>query len=474
MKRKGWWRAALPLAAWALLTLLPSPSGLEPEAWRYAALFAAVLVGLIVEPIPTAAIGLVGVTAATVLGYVGETPSESIRWALGGFSNATVWLIFGAFMLSMGYERSGLGRRVALVLVRRLGGRALGLGYAVALADLVLAPGMPSNTARSAGTIYPIVRSIPPLFGSQPGPSARRIGAYLMWTAFASTAVTSALFLTALAPNPLAVTLVKEVSGLDITWGQWFLGALPMGAVLLGLVPLLAYLLYPPEIRASAEVPSWAAERLEEMGSVSPRERTMGGLVLLALALWIFGGGVVSATTVVLIVICLMVLTRVVEWDEVLGNTAAWNTLVWFATLVTLAEGLNEVGFIRWLMEVFSRQLGGYPVMVVMGGLVVVFFMIHYMFASLTAHTAAVLPVALAVGAAVPGLPILPFSLLLCYSLGLMGVLTPYATGPAPVYYASGFIPRADFWRLGLIFGLLYLGVLLVVGVPYLTLLHRG
>jgi L-tartrate/succinate antiporter len=474
MKRGAWWRAALPLAAWAVLAVAPPPSGLEPDAWRYFALFTAVLVGLIVEPIPTAAIGLVGVTAATVLGYVRDTPSESVRWALNGFSNATVWLIFGAFMLSMGYERSGLGRRVALVLVRRLGGRALGLGYAFALADFVLAPGMPSNTARSAGTIYPIPRNIPPLFGSHPGPSARRIGAYLMWTAFASTAVTSALFLTALAPNPLAVTLVKEVSGLDITWGQWFLGALPMGAVLLGLVPLLAYLLYPPEIRSSAEVPSWAAERLAEMGSVSPRERTMGGLVLLALALWIFGGGVMSATTVVLIVICLMVLTRVVEWDEVLGNTAAWNTLVWFATLVTLAEGLNEVGFIRWLMEVFSRQLGGYPVMVVMGGLVAVFFVIHYMFASLTAHTAAVLPVVLAVGAAVPGLPILPFSLLLCYSLGLMGVLTPYATGPAPVYYASGFIPRADFWRLGLIFGVLYLVVLLAVGVPYLTLLHRG
>ena len=73
-----------------------------------------------------------------------------------------------------------------------------------------------------------------------------------------------------------------------------------------------------------------------------------------------------------------------------------------------------------------------------------------------------------------PGVPALPFSLLLCYSLGLMGVITPYATGPAPVYYASGFISRADFWRLGLVFGLLSLGLLLAIGMPYLTLLHRG
>lgn len=457
-----------------MLAALPTPTGLESNAWRYFALFAAVLVGLVLEPIPAAAIGLLGVTVATALGYVGDTPAESIRWGLSGFSNATVWLIFGAFVLSMGYERSGLGRRVALVLVRRLGRRTLGLGYAIALADLVLAPGMPSNTARSGGTIFPIVRNIPALFDSRPGPSARRIGAYLMWTAFASTAVTSSLFMTALAPNLLAVALVKDATGLDVTWGQWFVGALPVGLVLLGLAPILVYVVYPPEIRSSQEAPSWAAEQLREMGGVTPKERIMGGLVLLALALWIFGGSLVGATTVVLVIISLMILTGVLEWAEILGNETAWNMLVWFATLVTLAGGLNGVGFIRWLAEVFSKQLEGFPPMAVMGSLVAFFFLIHYMFASLTAHTAAVLPVVLAVGTAVPGVPALPFSLLLCYSLGLMGVITPYATGPAPVYYASGFVSRTDFWRLGLVFGLISLGVLLAIGMPYLTLLHRG
>jgi L-tartrate/succinate antiporter len=470
MTRRDWWRAILPLGTWAILAALPTPGGLEPDAWRYFALFAAVLVGLVLEPIPTAAIGFLGVTVATVLGYVGDTPAESIRWGLSGFSNGTVWLIFGAFMLSVGYERSGLGRRVALSLVKHLGRRTLGLGYAIALADLVLAPGMPSNTARSAGTIFPVLRNIPALFGSHPGPTARRIGAYLMWTAFASTAVTSSLFMTALAPNLLAVALVKETAGLDITWGQWLVGALPVGVVLLALTPLLVYLLYPPEIRSSHEAPAWAGEQLREMGSVSPKERVMTGLVLLSVALWIFGGHFVSATTVVLIVISLMVVLRVLEWDEILGNTAAWNMLVWFATLVTLAGGLNEVGLIRWFAEVFSRQLEGYPVMAVMASLVAFFFLIHYMFASLTAHTAAVLPVVLAVGLGVPDLPVLPFALLLCHSLGLMGVITPYATGPAPVYYASGYVSRADFWRLGLIFGLVFLGALLGIGLPYLTL----
>jgi L-tartrate/succinate antiporter len=96
-----------------------------------------------------------------------------------------------------GYEKTGLGKRIALLLVKSLGGRTLTLGYAIAFADLVLAPFTPSNTARSGGTIFPIVKNLPPLYDSKPhDPSARRIGAYLIWTAIASTCVTSSMFLT--------------------------------------------------------------------------------------------------------------------------------------------------------------------------------------------------------------------------------------------------------------------------------------
>jgi di/tricarboxylate transporter len=104
----------------------------------------------------------------------------------------------------------------------------------------------------------------------------------------------------------------------------------------------------------------------------------------------------------------------------------------------------------------------------VMMVLVSIFFGVHYLFASLTAHATAVLPVMLAAGAAVPDIPVKTFALLLCYSLGIMGVITPYATGPAPVYFGSGYVRRRDFWTLGLIFGTVFLLALLAIGVPYL------
>ena len=164
-----------------------------------------------------------------------------------------------------------------------------------------------------------------------------------------------------------------------------------------------------------------------------------------------------------------MILAGIIDWHDVLGNRQAWNALTWFATLVTLADGLNQVGLLRWFATGTIGAIAGLPVIVRVILIVLAFFVVHYMFASLTAHTTALLPVFLAVVAASPDLPVRAVSLLLCYTLGLMGVLTPYGTGCAPIYHASGYIGRGDFWRLGAIFGAIYLAVLLALGLPYLA-----
>jgi len=473
------WRAAIPLFAGLVIAIVPAPSGLAPYAWHYFALFAATIVALITEPIPAAAIGLISVTFAGALGLpFGPTqlqdpafrfPSEALKWALAGFINPTVWLIFGAFVFAMGYQRTGLGRRIALVLVKRLGGRTLGLGYAIALSDLALAPFTPSNTARSAGIIFPVIASIPPLYGSARGESARRIGSYLTWVAFAATCITSSMFITALAPNVLALELVRTGTGVEISWTAWFLGFLPVGALLLAVLPWLVYRIYPPEIRTSAEVPQWAARELAALGRITRRELIMAALVLIALALWIAGARVIDPTMVALVGISLMLVTAIVSWGDVVGNTPAWNVLVWFATLVVLADGLNKVGVVDWFGRGASAMLAGRSPLVVTATLVALFFILHYIVAGLAAHTTALLPVMLAAGASIPGVPVRGFAMLMVFSLGLMGVLTPYACGPSAVYYESGYLPRGDFWRLGLIFGAIFLAALLVIGIPYLV-----
>jgi len=478
---KANWKTLAPLAVWLILFLLPVPAGLNANQWHYFAVFAAVIAGLILESMPVAAVGLIGLTVAAVLGYVEPDPNKSLRWALSGFSESTVWLIVGAFVFSIGYRKSGLGKRIALVLVRALGRKTLGLGYAVTLADLLLAPATPSNTARSGGTIFPIVSNIPRIYGSEPGPTARKIGTYVMWTAFAATAVTSSLFLTALAPNAAALSIAKKTVGVDVSWSQWFTGFAPLGILLVVLVPLLSYAVCRPEVKESPEIVEWAAGELRKMGPLSRSEWIMAVLVVLAMFLWItgsnpdiklpgLGANYINPTMVVLVIISLMLVTGVVEFADIVAEKAAWEVFFYFTSLLTLASGLNEIGFIKWVAEGFARPLASMSPTLATILLVTLFFWIHYFFSSITSHAAAVLPVVLAVGTGIAGLPMPTLTLLCLYSLGLMGVISPYATGPAPMYFGSGFIAKGDFWKFGLIFGLVYFAGLIVIVMPWLQM----
>jgi L-tartrate/succinate antiporter len=472
------WKALAPIAVALVIALLPAPEGLPQHAWYFFAIFAGVIVGLMLEPLPGAAIGLIGVAVVTVLApYVLFSPADlakagfkpanaSLTWALSGFSNTTVWLIFAAFMFALGYEKTGLGRRIALWLVKSMGRKTLTLGYAVTIADTLLAPFTPSNTARSGGTVYPVIRNLPALYDSKPNdPSSRKIGGYLMWVAIAATCITSSMFLTGLAPNLLAIELINKTAKVSFTWMDWFMAFAPIGIVLLLTLPLLAYVLYKPEIKGGNEVPDWAQGELAKMGGLTIKEIGLAALVLLALALWIFGGDFINATTVAIAVIALMVIGKVVSWDDILSNKPAWNTLVWFATLVALADGLNRVGFVKWFADTIGAQMTGFSPTLAMLLLVAVFFFTHYLFASVTAHVTAMLPVMLAVGMGIPGMDIRTFAMLLALTLGLMGILTPYATGPSPVYYGSGYIPAKDYWRLGAIFGVIFFAVFIVIAM---------
>jgi L-tartrate/succinate antiporter len=462
----------LPIVIGAIIALVPAPEGLPVNAWRYFALFVTVIAGLITEPIPPAIIGMGGVIIAAALGLVRETPAQSAQWALSGFANTTVWLIFAGYMFTLGYTQTGLGRRIALHLVRLLGHRTLGLGYAVTLADLALAPFTASATARSAGTVYPIVRQIPELYASRPHDgTARRLGAYVLYTALVASMITSSMFVTALAPNTLAVSVMRQTAGVTVSWFDWFIGFVPVGITLVALTPLLLYRIYPPEIRSAPEVPRWAGDQLLAMGAMSRRERILLVLVCVALTLWIGATPYVDPAISAMAVVLLMVIFGVVSWNDVIGHSQAWNILVWFATLVTLAGGLAETKFLEWLVQSLAPTLQSFTPAAALVSIVCVYFFLHYFFASITAHAASMLPVFIGLAVTIPGLTPKEWALLLAYPLGLMGILTTYTAGHNPIYYGSGYISRQAFWVLGFILGVFFLATYLIVGVPWLQYL---
>ena len=454
----------IPLAVLFVLWFLPAPQGLSVDAWHFLAIFLAVIVGLVIEPVPAALVGLVGVSVISLIGLAGKTPAANVKWALSGFSNSIIWLIFAAFMFAMGYQKTGLGKRISLVMIKYMGKSSLGLGYAVAFADLVLAPFMPSNTARGGGTIFPIAINIPIIFGSTPEHEPRKMGAYITWIAMTATCVTSSMFLTALAPNLLAVDLIAKGANITIEWGAWAKVMVPLMLPLFLVTPLLVYWIYPPTQKSSPEAPAWASTELQKMGKISFKEIMMAAFAGLALVLWIFGKELkVDATMAAISIVAMMVLTRVISWDDVIGNKPAWNILVWFATLVALASGLNDVGVLKWIGKGTESYLSGLTPTMLMISMIVFFFLLHYFFASLTAHTTALLPIFVVIAAKlIAPEQLMTFMILLTSTIGLMGIITPYGTGPSPIWYGAGYISQGRWWALGAIFALIFMSVLIL------------
>ncbi|MCS2163552.1 anion permease [Scandinavium sp. H11S7] len=477
------WKLIAPLLVMLVLFLIPVPDGMPPQAWHYFAVFVAMIVGMILEPIPATAISFIAVTicvignqfllfdASELANPDFDASSQALKWGLAGFSSTTVWLVFGAFIFALGYEVTGLGRRIALFMVKFMGKRTLTLGYAIVIIDILLAPFTPSNTARTGGTVFPVIKNLPPLFQSFPNDkSSRRIGGYLMWMMVISTSLSSSMFVTGAAPNVLGLEFVSKIAGVNISWLQWFLSFLPVGLILLVVAPWLSYVLYKPEVTHSEEVSGWAGNALREMGALTRKEKTLIGLVLLSLGLWVFGGDYINATAVGLLAVSLMLALHVVPWKEVTKYTGAWNTLVNLSTLVVMANGLTRSGFIKWFADTMSTHLEGFSPNATVVVLVLVFYFAHYLFASLSAHTATMLPVILAIGKGIPGIPMEHLCILLVLSIGIMGCLTPYATGPGVIIYGCGYVKSKDYWRLGAIFGVIYIALLLLVGWPILAM----
>ncbi|HKM19401.1 MAG TPA: anion permease [Aliarcobacter sp.] len=455
-----------PVLVALVMWFIPAPEGLSQDAWRYFGIFLGVIIGLILEPIPAALIGFVGISIIAVLGLIGN-PNESIKWALSGFSNTTIWLIFAAFMFAAGYKKTGLGRRISLLMVKYMGKSTLGLGYAVAFSDLVLAPFMPSNTARSGGTIYPVVINIPRIFNSLPDNEPEKIGSYISWVAIASTCVTSSMFLTALAPNVLAVGMVaSHEANIIVPWMEWAKIMLPLMIPLFILTPWLTYIVYPPTQKKSPEAPAWAVQELEKLGNVTFKEYLMLGLAIIALVLWIFGKEIgINSTTTAIAIVSVIILTGILTWDDLLSDKAAFNVFIWFATLVALADGLNKIGLIKYLESNIGSFFNDINITVAIISLIVIFYVLHYFFASTTAHVSALVPVFVTIAVAIlPAEQVLPFIILLLGSLGVMGIITPYGCGPSPIWYGAGYIKQSKWWSLGALFGFIYL-IPIIIGV---------
>ena len=458
-------RLAAVVLVGAVIWLVPAPAGVQPRAWQLLAIFVATMVGIVLRPLPMGAVALIAVAVAVLSGTL------TIAEATAGFGNTVVWLVVAAFFIATAFIKTGLGTRIAYHFMRVLGQRSLGLAYGLVATDLVLAPAIPSNTARAGGVIYPILRSLcVSLDSAAEHGTERRIAAFLTVTAYQGVVVTSAMFLTAMAANPLVAELAAQ-QGVEISWALWAAAASVPGLLSLLLVPLLIYRVYPPQITRTPAAPEIARQRLAEMGAMTRDERILLVVFVLLLSLWIAGGALgVSATTTALAGVAAMLATGVLAWEDILRERSGWDTLIWFAVLVMLASQLGELGLLAWFTDRVSGVLAVGHWIPSFLGLSLIYFYVHYFFASNTAHVSAMYAPFLALALAV-GTPPLLAALLLGFFSNLFASLTHYGTAAAPILFGSGNVDIGTWWRLGLLISAVNIAIWVGVGSLWWRLL---
>lgn len=427
------------------VALIPVPSGITPQSWHLLAIFLATIVGSIVQPVPGSAMVLLGVSAVALTGTL------PVAQALGGYSDPIVWLVLAAFMISRGMIKTGLGRRIAFLFIRAIGHRSLGLGYALVSTDLVLAAVIPSNGARAGGIIFPVAKSLAEAYESKPGPTSRRLGAFLMVLIYQCEVIICAMFLTGQASNPLIAKFAKQVTGIDLSYTRWMLGAIVPGLVSLLVVPPLLYRLFPPEIKHTPAAAEFARAELDHMGPMSWAEKLMLAVFSLVALLWMtMSWHGIHYAVIALLGICVLLVSGVLEWADVLSERGAWDVFIWYGGMVRMAEALGETGITKRFAESAAGFTTGWRWWAALAVLLLVYFYAHYGFASITAHATAMytpfLVVTLAAGA-----PAYLAVLSLAYFSNLDASLTHYGTTPGPIYFGAGYVKQQTWWRLGLI-----------------------
>ncbi|MBF8291347.1 MAG: anion transporter [Steroidobacteraceae bacterium] len=457
------WALVAGIAA-AILWVGP-PAGITPQGWRLLAIFVATIAASIVRPAPMGAVVFIAVCVLAVTGTM--TPAD----ALAGYADPIVWLVLCAFMISRSVTKTGLGRRIAYEFIRLLGGRSLGLAYALVATDTVLASVVPSNAARAGGIVFPVARSVAEAYESTPGLTRRRLGAFLMTAVYQADVVACAMFLTGQASNVIIAKFALSTGGVELSYATWFIGGVVPGIASLLLVVYLIYRIYPPEVRLTPHATQLARDELRRMGPMSRDERIMLAVFVLIAGLWMTTAWHhIPYTVVALFGVSALLLTNVLTWEDALSDRQAWDTFIWYGGLVHMAEALGDTGVTRQFAEFSAGMTAGWGWELALAVLLLVYFYAHYGFASITAHVTAMYIPFLVVMIAAGAPPVLAV-LGLAYASNLQASLTHYGTTPAPIYFGSGYVTQREWWTVGFVISIVTLTIWGTLGLAWWKLL---
>ncbi len=293
-----------------------------------------------------------------------------------------------------------------------------------------------------------------------------------MFAGMASLSVSSALWFTAMAANPLGAEIARSF-GVEITFTSWLVASSVPTLLAIVLLPLLLYRLMRPEVTSTPEAPAAARQALAAMGPLSGQEKVVTATFLGMVALWAgastFG---LDSTAIAFLGLGVLLSTGVLTLADIAKEGDVLATFIWFAVLYTLSGQLNELGFMGYLGQRMAGALAGLPWLAAFVALAVAYVLLHYLFVSQTAQVLALVGVFVDVGVKT-GVPVAPLAFTLLFASNFFSVITPQGSSANLLFVGSGYLEQGELYRFGAIATFSCLAVYLLVGTPWLLLVCR-
>jgi solute carrier family 13 (sodium-dependent dicarboxylate transporter), member 2/3/5 len=445
-------------ALFGLVMVLPAPQGLEPAAWRTAAVALLMATWWVTEALPLPATALLPLALFPLLGI------RPIEAAAAPYANPVIFLFLGGFLIAAALSRCGLHRRLALTIVRLVGSgpRRLVAGFMAATAFLSM---WVSNSATVA-MMLPMALSVLAL-AEEPGKRGPLEPALLLGIAYAAS-IGGVGTLIGTPPNALLAGFMAEAHGVTIGFAQWMMVGVPLALVALPLVwLLLVRWLHPlPEV-GSARLTGALGRQEAALGPLSRGEQVVGVITALVAASWLLrpllarwlpglsdaGIAITGAVLLFLVPISLRPFERGLGWEE--AEKLPWGVLILFGGGLSLAGAIQVTGLAGWIGEALAIFAVLPFVLLVAGVAAVVIFLTEL--TSNTATAAAFLPI---VAALAVGLGADPLALAVPAALAAScAFMLPVATPPNAIVFGSGRVSLPQMARAGIWINLLMIGL---------------
>lgn len=461
-----------------VVLLLPTPQGLPLAGHRMLGilLFAIIvwMTDCISYPVSAAVIValmafLLGISpdVAKPETLIGTT--NALTMALSGFSNTALALVGGALFIAAGMMKTGLDKRIALVVLSTIGARTSRVLAGVIIVGLILSFFVPSTTAR-VSCMVPIVMGIITAFGVD---KKSKFAGVMMIAVAQADSIWNIGIKTAAAQNMIAVGFIEKQLGTTITWMDWFIAAAPYAAVMSVVVFYLLLKLMPPETEEVAGGKEAIARAMEALGPMKTDEKKLMILSLILLFFWstekIVHPFDTSSTTMAALALMLLPGIGIMSWKEA-QERIAWGTLILFGVGISLGSVLLSTKAAAWMAKFVVAGFGlqAMPALGILAVLAAFLIIIHLGFASATALAAAMIPIIISIlqGIKTPGINIVGMTMILQYVVSF-GMILPVNAPQNMVSYGTETFEVKDFIKIGVPLTIIGYLLVLLFGATY-------